>query len=113
MLRFLSALVLVLGYLLGLGVYADENPVRNIKGWGDLVDPDNDCPVRVDDGKVTVKIPSTAHDFAAELQRWNAPRILSEVKGDFIIDVQVSGDFKPVEASTIGTRRSYNGAGLL
>jgi hypothetical protein len=106
-------LILVIGCLLGIRVYADEKPVRPITGWGDLIDPDRDCQVQVQEGKVTVKVPGTAHDFAAELQRWNAPRILSEVKGDFIVDVQVAGEFKPVEASTIETRRSYNGAGLL
>ena len=111
--RFLSVLVLVIGCLPGLDVYADEKPVFNIKGWGDVIDPDKDCQVQVDDGKVTVKIPGAAHDFAAELRRWNAPRILSEIRGDFIVDVRVSGEFKPAEASTIEGRRSYNGAGIL
>src|SRR5262249_30864558 len=64
-------------------------------------------------GKVTVKVPGTAHDFAGELGRWNAPRVLSTVRGDFIIEVKVSGAFKPGEQSTIEGRRSYNGAGLL
>jgi regulation of enolase protein 1 (concanavalin A-like superfamily) len=113
MLRFLSLFVLAIGCSPGSSVYADEKPVLNIKGWGDIIDPDKDCQVRLDEGKLMVKVPGAAHDFAAELGRWNAPRILSEVRGDFIIDVQVSGEFKPVEASTIDTRRSYNGAGIL
>src|SRR5258707_763187 len=105
MLRFLTVLLLVSGCFLGFVVYADEKPALTIKGWGDVIDPDKDCQVRLDDGKVIVKVPGSAHDFAGELQRWNAPRVLSEVKGDFILDVQVSGEFKPVEASTIATRR--------
>src|SRR5260370_7621378 len=113
MFRFLAVPVLLVGGFLGFVVHAEEKPALNIKGWGDVLDPDKDCQVRVEDDRVIVKVPGTAHDFAAELGRWNAPRILSEVKGDFIMDVKVSGEFKPVEVSTINSRLSYNGAGIL
>ena len=44
---------------------------------------------------------------------WNAPRVLSKLKGDFIAEVKVSGEFRPGATSTIPGRRPYHGAGLL
>ena len=111
--RTYCLLFVALGSLSVVGLAADKSPVLVIKGWGDVIDPDNDCTVRVEGEKVTVKVPGSAHDFAGELGRWNAPRILSTVQGDFIIEVKVTGTFKPVDQSTIGDRRSYNGAGLM
>jgi regulation of enolase protein 1 (concanavalin A-like superfamily) len=108
--------VLLLAFVAGLlvlAVRADEKPGTRLKGWGEVIDPDRDCQIDLDKGKVTMKVPGKAHDFAAELQRWNAPRILSEAGGDFILEVKVSGEFKPSETSTIEGRRPYNGAGLL
>jgi regulation of enolase protein 1 (concanavalin A-like superfamily) len=113
MLRYFLAFLMALGCLSGLLALADDQPTLSIRGWGDIVDPDNDCPISVNGRKVVVKVPDAAHDFAGELSRWNAPRIVREAKGDFIVDVKVSGQFKPVEASNIPTRRGYNGAGIL
>jgi regulation of enolase protein 1 (concanavalin A-like superfamily) len=113
MLRFHRPLLIAVGLSATVGLAADKGAFRTIAGWGEIVDPDNDCVVRAEGKKVTVKVPGTAHDFAAELGRWNAPRILSTVRGDSIIEVKVSGTFKPVDESTIGGRRSYNGAGLM
>jgi regulation of enolase protein 1 (concanavalin A-like superfamily) len=58
-------------------------------------------------------VAGSAHDFAAELNRWNAPRVLSRVKGDFVLEAKISGKFEPGAESTIEGRRPYNGAGLL
>jgi regulation of enolase protein 1 (concanavalin A-like superfamily) len=107
-------LLSVVAFLLVVAAHAaGEKPGAKIKGWGEVIDPDRDCKVALDKGKLTVKVPGTAHDFAAELQRQNAPRVMGEVKGDFIAEVKVSGEFKPSEKSTIDTRRPYNGTGLL
>ena len=113
MLRSRRLLLIAVGLLSIAGVAADKGPVLAIKGWGDIIDPDNDCTVKVEGEKVTVNVPATAHDFAGELGRWNAPRVLSTIRGDFIIEVKVSGTFKPIDQSTIAERRSYNGAGLM
>jgi regulation of enolase protein 1 (concanavalin A-like superfamily) len=86
---------------------------ESLPGWGELTDPDGDCKVKTDKGQLTVRVPGAAHDFAGELMRWNAPRVMSQVEGDFIIEVKVSGEFSPVAESTIAGRRSYNGAGIL
>lgn len=109
-----SALLLALATcLLMQTVHADENAGAKVKGWGEVIDPDHDCKITVAEGKVTFELPGTAHDYAAELQRWNAPRILGSATGDFIMEVKVSGTFKPSDPSTIATRRAYNGTGLL
>jgi regulation of enolase protein 1 (concanavalin A-like superfamily) len=92
---------------------ADDKAATKIKGWGEVTDPDRDCKVALVKDRLTVKVPGTAHDFAAELQRLNAPRVMGKVQGDFIAEVKVSGEFKPSEKSTIDGRRPYNGAGLL
>ncbi|MCA1685014.1 MAG: DUF1349 domain-containing protein [Planctomycetia bacterium] len=105
-----------LACLLALPTLADEKEGKaspQVKGWGQAYDPDGDCEISPSDGGVTIKVPGTAHDFAAELQRRNAPRVLSDVKGDFIAQVKVSGEFKPGETGSIPGRRPYHGAGLL
>lgn len=106
----------VLACFLALSVTADERGAEagpQVEGWGQAVDPDGDCEITPTDGGVAMEVPGTAHDFAAELERQNAPRVLSEVKGDFIAEVKVSGAFKPGATSTISGRRPYHGAGLL
>src|ERR1051325_8871106 len=86
---------------------------RNIPGVGTVIDPDNDCTVRDLGGKLRITVPGKAHDFAAELKRWNAPRVMSDVQGDFTITVKISGSFAPAEPSTIDGRKAYNGGGIL
>jgi regulation of enolase protein 1 (concanavalin A-like superfamily) len=108
-----TGLVALLVCLFLVGVGAAEQPARKVPGFGDLYDPDKDCDVGLGVAKLTVKVPSKAHDFAAELQRWNAPRVLSPAQGDFILEVKVGGELKPGENSTIPGRRPYHGAGLL
>jgi regulation of enolase protein 1 (concanavalin A-like superfamily) len=85
----------------------------SIEGWGDIVNPDGDCAIAVNGEGVAFTLPGTAHDFAAELERWNAPRVMSDVRGDFSIEVKISGEFKPASESTIPGRTPYNGAGIL
>ncbi|HZZ43178.1 MAG TPA: DUF1349 domain-containing protein [Tepidisphaeraceae bacterium] len=89
--------------------------VTTIKGWGHVIDPDSDCTIRATPtgDSVSITIPESAHDYAAELHRWNAPRVLTKIKGDFIAEVQITGEFSPGDQSTIDNRKSYNGAGLL
>lgn len=106
-------LAILAGLLFLRSLSAGEKPSLMVKGWGEIADPDGDCTIGLDGEKVTLSIPAAAHDYAAELQRWNAPRILADVRGDFIMDVKISGTFKPGEPSSIEGRRGYNGAGIL
>jgi regulation of enolase protein 1 (concanavalin A-like superfamily) len=91
---------------------ADGRP-EPIPGWGVPVDPDGDCQVKILKGRLAMRLPGEAHDFAGELERWNAPRVVSKVDGDFIIEVKVAGEFNPTADSFIPGRRGYNGAGIL
>lgn len=79
--------------------------------WGNVTDPDGDCPVRIDKSKLTITIPATEHDLNPRL-KMNAPRILREVDGDFDVQVKVSGAFNPGKQPT-GGGFPFNGAGLL
>lgn len=91
---------------------ADEKKLQTIKGWGEVVDPDGDCTVQSEKGKVTITVPEKNHNLAPVIGQ-NAPRILQEVEGDFTVQVKASGDFKPTDRSTLEGGRSFNGAGLL
>jgi regulation of enolase protein 1 (concanavalin A-like superfamily) len=88
-------------------------PFLAIVGWGNVGDPDGDCSIGIKDGTVSFAIPGTPHDYAAEIQQWNAPRIMCTVRRDFIAQVKVSGTFDPKGPSTIDGRKPYNGAGIL
>jgi regulation of enolase protein 1 (concanavalin A-like superfamily) len=113
MARRLGLLILAIGWLGFAVAGAEDKPAPVIPGWGTVSDPDGDCEIKADKGRVTASVPGKAHDFAGELKRWNAPRVTFEVKGDFIFEVKVSGKFEPVAESTIEGRRPYNGAGIL
>lgn len=84
---------------------------QRISGWGQLIDLDGDCTVKADNERVLFTVIGW-HDLSDDLPK-NAPRILQEVEGDFVVFVKVGGAFKPVGPSTLANRRPYNGAGLL
>ena len=88
-------------------------PVVVKGGWNNVIDPDRDCQMETKNDTIHIDVPGTAHDFAAELQRWNAPRVLAQVDGDFVLEVKIHGAFQPAKPSTIEGRRPYHGAGLL
>jgi regulation of enolase protein 1 (concanavalin A-like superfamily) len=110
---FRTRFLVIAACLLSAGTRADEKPGTKIAGWGEVIDPDRDCKIERDKNRFTITIPGKAHDYAAELGRWNAPRIMGSVRGDFIAEVKISGTFRPSDVSTIAQRRPYNGAGLL
>jgi hypothetical protein len=83
--------------LFAANIQADDQPGKHLPGWGELSNPDGDCEISVTKDKVKITVPGKAHDFAAELKRWNSPHILAPVAGDSIIEVN----------------RPYHGAGLL
>ncbi len=83
----------------------------SIKGWGVVIDPDSDCQIKGDAGKVTVTVPGTIHDFSIRMQ--NAPRVLQEIDGDFILQVKVSGDFDPGNNPAVAGTVAFCSAGLM
>ena len=86
---------------------------RVLKGWGEPIDPDGDCSIDLEDGKLTIKVPGTRHGLEAELNKLNAPRVLRDIEGDFIADLKVQAEFNPGERSTSRTGFPFVGAGLL
>ncbi|MGV3531700.1 MAG: hypothetical protein ACO1QR_04970 [Chthoniobacteraceae bacterium] len=85
------------------------------RAWGRVVDPDRDSTFKADATSLTIAVPGSEkpHDFAPELGVLNAPRVVSDVYGDFSTEVQVSGSFEPGGESTLESRVGYNGAGLI
>lgn len=113
MVTSLRALVcLVMACLVAGPALADDKKSRVIEGWGSLVDPDGDCTVKGEKGKLTITVPNTHHNLNPAIAS-NAPRVLQEVEGDFTATVKVTGEFKPGEKATKPRGYPFNGAGLL
>jgi regulation of enolase protein 1 (concanavalin A-like superfamily) len=98
--RVMPALTLAACVLLA-AMPAASQPMQTIKGWGDATDPDGDCKVSADGGKLTIWIPGSYHDFWAEKDKGkvNAPRVLLDADGDFKVQVKVTGPIKPEKGS--------------
>jgi regulation of enolase protein 1 (concanavalin A-like superfamily) len=105
----------LLGLALSLGLVAvakaDEKKPTEIKGWGTVLDPDGDCSIAADKGKLTLKVPGSLHDLHGG--KVNAPRVWQEVEGDFVAQVKVTSDWKPGASLPTASTAPYNGAGLL
>ena len=112
MIRYFSGLLLFLTFCAALAA-----PVPQMKpfetGWDKPVDPDGDCKFRRDKDVLTIELPGKDHDLGIERNRMNAPRLLRDVEGDFIVEVRVSGEFRPSSDSTAAERLAFVGAGLL
>lgn len=85
---------------------------RPLTGWGTAIDPDGDCDIKVQGKNLSITIPAALHDLNADIDKYNAPRVLREATGDFVIQVKVVGDFKPGAKSLNPKSVPYNGAGI-
>jgi hypothetical protein len=92
---------------------AEEPQPRIIPGWGQMIDPDHDCTVTFENDVLSIKVPGTLHDLSSEIQTINAPRVLREIAGDFIIEVRVGGVVNPAGLSTRPGGAPFCGAGLV
>jgi hypothetical protein len=99
-------LIVVVGYL-------TAQKTKTIPGWGMLIDPDNDCTIKEEAGKLTITVPGGTHDLNMALGGMKAPRIVRDVDGDFTAQVKVSGEFQPGDQAGDPKTASFNGAGLL
>jgi regulation of enolase protein 1 (concanavalin A-like superfamily) len=88
-------------------------PGTEIAGWGTAIDSDGDCQITPDGKTLTMAMPGTLHDLNADIDKYNAPRVLRDVEGDFEITVKVVGDFKPGTQATRKGTLPYNGAGIV
>ena len=99
--------------LAGPAISGGREDALEIKGWGRVTDPDGDCKVFVEEGRLTIAIPGTVHALSAERGQMNAPRILREVAGDFIAEAKVSGVAPPQAPSLVRERRPFCASGLI
>jgi regulation of enolase protein 1 (concanavalin A-like superfamily) len=106
-----SALLLVL--ITGNSAVGQERKAGETLTWGSLIDPDLDCKVEQKGKTVTINIPGKLHDLSPGLPKLNAPRILQNVRGDFIVEVEAVGTVAPGGGSTNPRGFAYNGVGLL
>jgi serine/threonine protein kinase len=81
--------------ILGQSGVAVDVRAREIAGWGLANDPDGDCQMNGDRNTLTITVPPTLHDLNATIGKYNAPRVVRDVEGDFEIEVRVEGDFRP------------------
>jgi regulation of enolase protein 1 (concanavalin A-like superfamily) len=111
--RFLGSLEIGKGRVRAQGTPKPEPKGKELAGWGLAIDPDNDCQITDMKGKLGILVPGTRHDLAAEVRVTNAPRVMREVEGDFVVTVKVVGEFRPGGKSTNPKGVPFNGAGIL
>jgi regulation of enolase protein 1 (concanavalin A-like superfamily) len=113
--RLPGRLVMALALVLVACVFAEDKKPQEIKGWGTVVDADGDCRFEEKDGTVTITVPKTNHDltYQDEAGRFNAPRILREVEGDFTIEVKVPKFPLPGGDVVVTGPHTFVSAGLL
>jgi regulation of enolase protein 1 (concanavalin A-like superfamily) len=85
---------------------------KELPGWGTAIDPDGDCTISPDGKALAITIPGALHDLNADIDKFNAPRVLRQVDGDFDMTVKVVGDFQPGPKSLNPKSVPFNGAGL-
>ncbi len=83
-----------------------------IAGWGNAIDPDGDCKIDAQGKALVIEVPGKLHDLNADIDKFNAPRVLREVDGDFNIQVKVVGEFKPGPKSLNPKSVPFNGGGI-
>jgi len=95
--------------------HAQDKKPQMINRWGTVVDPDGDCRVSEENGKLTIKVPGTYHDLTHSEGRdqLNSPRVLQEAKGDFVATVIVNPFPIPAENTSTSLGICFVSSGLL
>lgn len=86
---------------------------RDLPGWGTAIDPDEDVTFNPSQKSLVLEIPGTLHDLVADIGKFNAPRVLRPVEGDFVATVRIDGSFNPKGKSTKEKTYPLNAGGLL
>jgi hypothetical protein len=108
----LSVLLLAVS-LLACAALAVPAPKPSLKEWGDPINPDPDCKVRLDGGVLSIEMPGTEHEYDPARKRFNAPRILREIEGDFVLQVRIRIDCPPFAQSSVKGHPAHVSAGFL
>jgi regulation of enolase protein 1 (concanavalin A-like superfamily) len=86
---------------------------EELVGWGQAINPDKDCTFTADEQSLGLQVPGTLHDLFFDGGPTNAPRVMREAEGSFVLTVKVSGEFKTGTKSTNPKSAPYVGAGIL
>ena len=108
--RTLYALIVLL--LVSIALAAPVPPPFTA-GWDNPVVPDRDCKIIRAKGALTIEMPGSDHDYDPQRERKNAPRLLRDVEGDFVIRVHIHIDCHPSSKSTVEGQLSSVAAGFL
>jgi hypothetical protein len=90
-----------------------RKPWEFVSGWGKPIDPDKDCRIKRDRDSLTIEMPGSDHDYDPIRKRFNAPRLISDLEGEFDLQVRVRIDFRPSAESTVKGPPSFVSAGFL
>jgi hypothetical protein len=113
--RLISALVLLLS---ACAVLAAPVPKPFKSGWDKPVDPDGDCKFVREADSLTIELPGGDHDLApkgglSKHIRFNAPRLVRDVEGDFVLQVRVQATFRSSAKSAVEGEEPSVAAGLV
>jgi regulation of enolase protein 1 (concanavalin A-like superfamily) len=111
--RFLGSLTIGAEKKRAAGTPEPEPTGRKLADWGLAIDTGKDCEFDPQKKTLTMRVPGTWHDLNPDTGKLNAPRVIREVEGDFLIKVKVEGEFKPGGKSTNPRGLPYNGAGII
>lgn len=111
--RFLGSLALGNEKRRAAGTPEPEPTGRKLEGWGLAIDTGKDCEFVPQQKSLTIRVPGTWHDLNPDSGKLNAPRVLREVEGDFVVKAKVDGEFKPGGKSTNPKGVPFNGAGII
>lgn len=90
-----------------------DTPSESNSAWGTVFNPAGRCKVAIQADRARMVVPGGVYDFSGMNGRKNAPRILRNVDGDFIVSVKVTGEFKPGKPSSGSNTFPFVSAGLL
>jgi hypothetical protein len=81
-------------------------------GWDKPLDPDKDCKFRQTKNELTLTVPAKDHDYDPRRKQLNAPRLLRDVEGDFVVEARVGGELKATADSSVKGAVSHAAGGL-
>ena len=110
-----AVVVLFAGVLAAAPPPVQDKNVQRIAGWGEVIDPDNDCKVTEEKGVLTITVPKTHHDltYQEDGTKRNGPRVVQVTEGDFTFTVTLKGTPPPKNVTSSSGKYTYVSSGVL